>query len=190
LSQFKNLIISLIQYKLKIMKLPTQININILLVLLIVLFNSCKQHEPVTNEPIPEKAKVILKSPIKEKPTPNFLGEYNGIQSSYMLKDKFGDDLILNGKKVPVPSAEYKYMFQKDNIVSMKQTNLENNSSYIYEGTYSIKSEDNKIFILECNLHYKQTDANPIHTIVINKIDKSATSKSDDGTNVELKFIK
>ena len=88
------------------------------------------------------------------------------------LKDKFGDDLILNGKKVPVPSAEYKYMFQKDNIVSMKQTNLETNSSYIYEGTYSIKSEDNKIFILECNLHYKQKDANPINTIVINKIDK------------------
>jgi hypothetical protein len=42
-----------------------------------------------------------------------FLGNYHGIQPSYNLKNKFGDDLVINGKKVPIPSIDYKFLLTK-----------------------------------------------------------------------------
>ena len=91
------------------------------------------------------------------------IGLYCGIEPSKVIKDKFGDDLVINGQKVIVPNAEYKYFFDKNNSVSLKLTALEENGkSYYYEGKYSVISEDNNKIVLECKLYLEETNANPI----------------------------
>ena len=53
------------------------------------------------------------------------IGLYSGVQPSYVMKDKFGDDLVINGKKLTIPSAEYKYFFDKNNsYVSHSQNKI------------------------------------------------------------------
>ncbi len=160
------------------MKNKKPIYIYLLIIFSFISLISCKKNGPI-----------IKNEDIEQKNSHDFLGTYTGIQPSYFLKDKYGDDMILNGNKVPVSSAEYKYLFQKDNFVSMKQTSIESNTSYFYEGSYSIKSEDKNTLVLECKLHYKETNANPTHTITINLVDKRAVAKGDDGTDVELKSV-
>ena len=118
------------------------------------------------------------------------IGLYSGVQPSYVMKDKFGDDLVINGKKLTIPSAEYKYFFDKNNLVSLKLTALEENGkSYYYEGNYSVITEDKNKIVLECKIYLKETNSNPIHTITIDKTNKTATEKGDDDSEVELKYI-
>ena len=100
-----------------------------------------------------------------------FLGNYHGIQPSYFMKNQYGDDMVINGNKVPIPSIDYKFLLKEDNIVSLQQINLEDNSRVYYDGTYKIISEENKTKKIECSLSDGQT-SNPTYILTIDKIDK------------------
>lgn len=81
-----------------------------------------------------------------------FLGVYEGDQDAYNLKNQFGDDMIISGKKVKVPGSIYKVVFKENNLLSIQQTSKEDDSRYYYDGTYSIIKDDNNYYELECKV--------------------------------------
>ena len=62
----------------------------------------------------------------------DFLGNYHGIQPSYFMKNQYGDDMVINGNKVSVPSIDYKFLLKENNVVSLQQINLDDNSRVYY----------------------------------------------------------
>ena len=43
----------------------------------------------------------------------DLLGRYHGIQPSYFLKNQYGDDMVINGNKVSVPSIDFKFLLKE-----------------------------------------------------------------------------
>lgn len=54
------------------------------------------------------------------------------------MKNQYGDDMIIAGNKVPVPSSDFKFSLKENNVVNLQQTNLENNQRYYYDVSYKI----------------------------------------------------
>ena len=96
------------------------------------------------------------------------LGNYHGIQAGYNLKNQYGDDVLINGNKIAVPSSDFKFLLKEKNIVNLQQTNLEDNSRVFYDGTYIIISETDQNIKIECTLSDGQT-SNPTYTLSLNK---------------------
>ena len=107
-----------------------------------------------------------------------FLGNYHGIQASYNLKNQYGDDMLINGNTIAVPSSDYKFLLKENNIVNLQQTNLEDNSRDYYDGTFTIISDTDKQLKIECTLSDGKT-SNPIYVLSINKTNKAGQC---DGT--------
>lgn len=75
---------------------------------------------------------------------PNLNDQFIGYHYSYDLKDKFGDNVIVRGKPVNVPLSKYQFLIQEDSIVFLKQTNMEDNSNYNYQGKLKVLSSPNQ----------------------------------------------
>ena len=116
-----------------------------------------------------------------------FLGNYHGIQPSYFMKNQYGDEMVINGNKIPIPSIDYKFLLKENNIVSLQQINLDDNSRVYYEGTYKIIMEESNATKLECSLSDGEY-SNPTYTLAINKSDKTAicTGNSQPEFKVEI----
>jgi hypothetical protein len=132
------------------------------------IFSSCgnnqenKQSQPTEVE----KDKQVLLQP-------EYLGNYHGIQPSYYMKNQYGDDMVINGQKVSVPSIDFKFLVKEDGAVSLQQTNLEDNSRVYYDGTIKIINDATDILKIECSLSDGKS-SNPTYTLAINKSDKTA----------------
>jgi hypothetical protein len=100
-----------------------------------------------------------------------FLGNYHGIQPSYFMKNQYGDEMVINGNKIPVPSIDYKFLLKENNVVSLQQINLEDNSRDYYDGTYKIISEESLTNKIECSLSDGKS-SNPTYVLTINRSDK------------------
>lgn len=87
------------------------------------------------------------------------------------MKNQFGDDMVINGNKIPVPPTEYKFLLKENNIVSLQQINLEDNSRVYYDGTYKIISDESKTTKIKCSLSDGKK-SNPTYTLNILKNDK------------------
>ena len=118
-----------------------------------------------------------------------FLGNYHGIQPSYNLKNKFGDDLVINGKKVPIPSIDYKFLLNENNQVSLQQINLEDNQRVYYDGEIKVIENKDNILKLECSLSDGK-NSNPTYILLINRLDKSVVCSSQNQPKFPLKKIK
>jgi len=116
---------------------------------------------------------------------PEYLGNYHGIQPSYFMKNQYGDDMVINGQKVPVPSIDFKFLLKEDGAVSLQQTNLEDNSRVYYDGTIKIISDATDILKLECSLSDGKS-SNPTYTLAINKSDKTAICIGNDEPEFKL----
>jgi hypothetical protein len=99
------------------------------------------------------------------------LGNYHGIQPSYFMKNQYGDEMVINGNKVSVPSIDYKFLIKENAVASLQQINLEDNSRVYYDGTYKILSQENNTTKIECSLSDGQ-GSNPTYVLTINKSDK------------------
>lgn len=117
------------------------------------------------------------------------LGLYHGIQPSYNMKNQYGDDMIINGKKISVPSIDYKFLIKAENIVSLQQTNIEDNTRFYYEGKYRIVSEENMKITIECQLSDGQT-SNPTYNLVIETNEKSGICSDRNGPSFEIQLTK
>ncbi len=118
-----------------------------------------------------------------------FLGNYHGIQPSYFMKNQYGNDMVINGNKVSVPSIDYKFLLKDGNVVSLQQINLEDNSSvYFYDGTYKIFSQENNFIKIECTLSDGQ-GSSPSYILTINRSDKKGicTGNNEPGFSIEKK---
>ncbi len=104
----------------------------------------------------------------------DFLGNYHGIQPSYYMKNQYGDDMIISGQKIQVPSIDFKFLIKEDNVVSLQQINLDDNSRVYYDGTYKILSNEGNTTKIECSLSDGQTSY-PTYVLLINNIDKKGT---------------
>jgi|TARA_B110000879_G_C11082382_1_gene475411 hypothetical protein len=113
-----------------------------------------------------------------------YLGNYHGIQLSYTMKNQYGDDMIIGGQKVSVPSIDFKFLLKEDGIAGLQQTNLDDNSRVYYNGTFKILNEDANTVTVECSLSDGEY-SNPKYILKINNSDKSAVC---NGTN-EPEFI-
>lgn len=118
-----------------------------------------------------------------------FFGNYNGIQPSYNLKNQYGDDMIINGKKITVPSSDFKFLIKENSVVTLQQTNLEVNSRIYYSGTYKIISDSSTTINIVCEITDGK-NSNPKYILNINKVNKSGTCISENEPNFNFKKIK
>ena len=140
-------------------------------ILLVIVLTSCGGS--ISSEPA-EATEQLSAETTKQNdeglPT-DFLGNYHGIQPSYFMKNQYGDDMVINGNKVSVPSIDYKFLLKENNVVSLQQINLEDNSRVYYDGTFKISSDEDISLKIECSLSDGK-DSNPTYILTINKIDK------------------
>ena len=140
-------------------------------ILLVIVLTSCGAS--ISSEPA-EATEQLSAETTKQNaeglPT-DFLGNYHGIQPSYFMKNQYGDDMVINGNKVSVPSIDYKFLLKENNVVSLQQINLEDNSRVYYDGTFKIISEESITTKIDCSLSDGQ-GSNPTYVLTINKSDK------------------
>ena len=108
-----------------------------------------------------------------------YLGVYIGIQNSYFMENKFGDYLIINGNKVPVPGSEYRFLIEDDNKISLQQKSMEDESRYYYEGNFTVFSITDDKIIIEAELIYDEFSS-PSYKIEINKETKGGVCEPQD----------
>ena len=108
----------------------------------------------------------------KKELSDDFLGNYHGIQQSYYMKNQYGDEMIIAGNKVPVPSSDFKFLLKKDNVASLQQTNLEDNQRYYYDGSYMIIDDETDLIKVEISLSDGQ-GSSPTYILEINKSAKT-----------------
>ena len=82
----------------------------------------------------------------------NIFGVWEGIQEPYYLVDKFGDYVEIRGKRVLVPEAEYSFLLEENNQLSIKQRG--DGSSYNYSGTYDLVNSNDNNLNLSCQAIY------------------------------------
>jgi len=116
------------------------------------------------------------------------LGNYHGIQLSYVMKNQFGDDLEINGNKVTVPSIDYKFLLKENGVVNLQQISLEDQSRVYYEGTYTITSDDGESYSLECALSDGEY-SNPTYLLTIDKKEKKGLCKGSNDPEFALEKI-
>lgn len=160
----------------------------VLLLALLILLSSCgnKDEETESMDAVAIQSEVAVTGVTKGLQT-EFLGNYHGIQPSYFMKNQYGDDMVINGNKVSVPSIDYKFLLKEGNDVNLQQINLEDNSRVYYNGTYKIVSEENNSLVIECSLSDGQS-SNPIYVLTIDKSDKKGicTGTNEPEFNVEI----
>ena len=136
---------------------------NLITILLVTLLTSCGGSS--SSDPAD-----TTKQNAEGLPT-EFLGNYHGIQPSYFMKNQYGDDMVINGNKVSVPSIDYKFLLKENNVVSLQQINLEDNSRVYYDGKFKHFSYEDNTMKIECSLSDGK-NSNPTYILIINKSDK------------------
>jgi len=114
-----------------------------------------------------------------------FLGNYHGVQPSYVMKNQFGDDLEINGNKVSIPSIDYKFLLKENGIVNLQQTSLEDQSRVYYEGRFKITSDEADSFSIECTLSDGEY-SNPTYLLVIDQKEKKGLCRSGNDPEFAL----
>tara|TARA_B110000046_G_scaffold29326_1_gene30734 strand:+ start:376 stop:882 length:507 start_codon:yes stop_codon:yes gene_type:complete len=154
----------------------------------IIMMTSCGNSNQNTSN---ELSSIQAEESIKQKAaglTTQLLGNYHGIQPSYFLKNQYGEDMVLNGNKIPVPSIDYKFLLKENNVVSLQQINLEDNSRVYYDGEYKIILDDSNTSKIECSLNDGQT-SNPTYILIISKIDKKGTCTGSNEPEFSIEKI-
>ena len=106
-----------------------------------------------------------------------FQGIYHGVQPAYNLKNENGDEMIINGNPVAVPSIDYKFTIKEDFDVSLQQISLEDNSPVNYNGKSKVLSENDKVIVVSCELSDGKS-SNPTYILTIEKAKLNGTCAS------------
>ena len=120
----------------------------------------------------------------------NILGVYHAIAPEYNLKNKFGDDMIINGKRISIPRIDHKFLLEKEGLVSLQQTNTDDDARYYYEGTFSIIDRDGEKWQkVKCSLSDGKY-SNPTFILTIYPLLNTALCQTDNAPEFTLKKIK
>lgn len=161
----------------------TSIFIQGILLIGLIAFTSCNiSNNPNKSESVEQSIKTE-----SSQLSSDFLGNYHGIQPSYFMKNQYGDEMIIAGNKVSVPSSDYKFLLKENNVVSLQQTNLEDNSRVFYDGTFKILNDDPETIKIECSLSDGKSSS-PTYTLSLKKTDKKGicTGSNEPEFTVEL----
>jgi hypothetical protein len=122
--------------------------------LIFFLFIGCSTNSKENKENNTDTTSLSSNNDQKSQPeiSSDFLGIYEGDQTAYTMKNQFGDDMIVAGKKIKVPASNYKVIFKEKHQISIQQTSKEDESRYYYDGTYSILRDNNEYYDLECKV--------------------------------------
>jgi hypothetical protein len=148
---------------------------------------SCSNESNSSNEQVdstPQKTEINSSEKSKSLEV-KYLGIYHGIQAPYFMKNQFGDDMIINGKKVPVPGIDYKFILKEEGIVNLQQSSLEDNTRYYYDGKYSIIDEDENFISITCKLSDGKS-SNPDYNLKIDKRNLKGTCKGSNDPEFEI----
>jgi hypothetical protein len=148
------------------------------------ILNNCDSNS-ATSEAFSSNSENILEI---KKLSEEFLGNYQGIQPNYFMKNEFGDHIIIAGNKIPVPSSDFKFLIKENNVVRLQQTNLEDNKQYYYDGNYKIITENSELIKTECSLNNGQ-GSSPTYFLEISKDDKSGKC-TNQGNEPEFTITK
>ena len=94
-------------------------SILIISILTITFFGCGNSNQESTNNSSPNESEKISADKTNGL-TAELLGNYHGIQPSYFMKNQYGDDIVINGNKVSVPSIDYKFLLKDGNVVSLQ----------------------------------------------------------------------
>ena len=119
----------------------------------------------------------------------DLLGNYNGSQPGYFMKNRFGDDMIVDGNKLPIPPSDWKFILQEKNAVSLQQSYPDDGSRYYLDGTYQIINDSDERVVIECSLSDGKT-SNPTYTLTIDKANQSAICTGRQQPEVTLVKVK
>lgn len=163
-----------------------KINIPILIILIFFLI-SCtsnqdgKRTKESTSDVNSEELQMV-------KFSHDLIGIYHGIQPGYVLKDRYGDELIIDGKRIHVPSIDYKFEIGENGNINLEQINLEDNDKHYYKGCYKIIVDDNNEITIKCFLIDNQ-GSNPKCLLRIDKTLKKATYIAENEPQFKLERI-
>jgi len=163
-------------------------SILIISTLTITLFGCGNSNQESTYNSSPQESEKVSDNKT-EGLSSEFLGNYQGIQPSYFMKNQYGDDMVINGNKISVPSIDYKFLIKENSIVSLQQINLDDNSRVYYDGTYKIISEVSTLTKIECTLSDGQ-GSNPTYVLTINKSDKNGICTGNNEPEFNIEKIK
>ena len=110
---FNKLVSNLNLYQIKLMKKTCYL-------LFLVFLCSCDSIDKLissTDKEVSEKGKDL----VSETNLESLHGVWEGFQDSYYMINKFGDYTIINGERVSIPEAEYKFLFEEGNLLSIRQ---------------------------------------------------------------------
>jgi len=113
-------------------------------------------------------------------------GIYHGVQDEYNMKNKFGDDVLIAGKSVTVPSTDYKIIIGEDKSIEVQQTSLADNSRYYMSGIYTVVSQQDSIFELSCHLT-DEPKSNIEYTLKVNVLTFNAKCSGLNQPDFEVK---
>jgi len=138
-------------------------------------------------ENVKEKEKSVINT---QDIQPDILGIYHAIAPHYNMKNKFGDDMIINGKTISIPSIDHKFILEKNGLVSLQQTNTDDNTRYYYKGTFFIIDENGEEWQkVKCSLSDGES-SNPTFILTIYPLLNTALCQTDNAPELTLKKIK
>jgi hypothetical protein len=120
---------------------------------------SINAESPQSNENIQNSSEDINK---------DLLGLYHGIQPSYFMKNQYGDDMVINGNKIPIPSIDYKFILKENNIVTLQQISEEDGTRAYYDGKFKV-NKNGSITTITCEVSDGKS-SNPTYTIELNEV--------------------
>lgn len=102
----------------------------------------------------------------------SLLGVYQGVQPEYFMKNKYGEDLVLNGQKIFIPAIDFTFSLKEKGVATLNMKSHEDNQEHFYAGTYKVLSDEPNLISLEVNLDDNQ-DSTPTYILEISKSDKT-----------------
>lgn len=109
--------------------------------------------------------------------SPEYLGNYTGHQKQYYMYNESGQELVINGQKIPVPPIDFLFTLKENRQAALEQTNLEDHMQYSYEGSYEVLDSLSDTIKLRLSLK-DRTGSEPIFDLEIRKSDKVGTCSS------------
>jgi hypothetical protein len=88
-------------------------------------------------------------------------GTWTGIQPEYNLKNKEGEDMVLNGQKVRIPACKWEFVLRIGQSISAGQENLEDHKTAFYYGSpVDDMKYNNGVILIDCTISTPDKQSN------------------------------
>jgi hypothetical protein len=123
----------------------------------------------------------------------DIIGDFIGTQNEYIMKNKDGNDMVINGKTITVPTSNYIFTINSNGTCSLKQ--ISNNQTVYYSGAFTSTSSSQNEVSLICSLKELSNSkypSTPTYTLLIDKNTKKGNcvgNASEPSFNIEIKSL-